>query len=306
MRRAIRDRGLKLLTDLHDVNAYERIIMVAHSLGTVIAYDLVSLLWAERRNALVVRENEPAFEKLRAVEIAAHALAGTTERHRDDRRRAYREAQRTFRLALRSGGADGNARSRRPDEEWLISDLVTLGSPLTHAEFLLSRNPNDLRDKIVRWLFPTNWPQFQKIQSEQRKKIEDRPGRPPPEVFGPPDGLFSYFLASPETWSMHHSAPFSAVRWTNIYDPHRRIFQGDIISGPLASVFGNGILDINLRDLRGQSSVFSHTLYWAITPGRPAPHVEALRKAVDLLDRPDSEIGWENLDRQAPADITRI
>lgn len=287
MRRAIRERGLKLLNDLHACEDYERIVLVAHSLGTVIAYDLVSFLWATRERALRVHEGEAAFHRLRAVKEAAHELAGTTDANRVERRHAYREARRAFRLALRSGGEDGSLRPRKPEEESLISDLVTLGSPLTHAAFLLARNDADLADKEARWLFPTNLPQFQRIESEQLAKIQARQEPVPPEVWGPPGGIFSYFI-SEKTWSLHHSAPFTAVRWTNIHDPHRMIVKGDIISGPLARVFGEGILDIDLKELRGQSPIFSHTLYWSLT--RPSQHIDALRKAIDLLDRPDRDI----------------
>jgi hypothetical protein len=290
MRHAIRERGLKLLQDLHDTKSYERIIMVAHSLGSIIAYDLVSLFWATRRDALVVHEeDDPVFLKLRAVETAAHSLAAATDANRVELMQAYREAQRSLRLAMRSGGEDGTGRPREPTEEWLISDLVTLGSPLTHAPFLLARDAKDLSDKIGDWLFPTNCPQFQVIQTEQRRKIDDRPAPPPTAaVLGPPQGLFSYFLRPPKTWSLHHAAPFAAVRWTNIYDTHRPILRGDIISGPLAPVFGAGIRDIDLKELRGQSPVFSHTLYWALAPGGgPMPHIDALRKAIDLQDTPD-------------------
>jgi hypothetical protein len=297
MRRMIRDRGLKLLDDLHASGAYERIIMVAHSLGTIIAYDLISFLWATREQALRVREDEPAFNRLREVEKAAHELADANETNRAEKRVDYREAQRAFRLALRSGGADGTLREREPNEEWLISDLVTLGSPLAHASFLLARDDTDLTDKKTRWLFPTNWPQFQKIESEQREKIKARLEPVQTEVWGPAGGLFSYFR-SEKTWSMHHAAPFAAVRWTNIYDPHRLVFQGDIISGPIAPVFGEGVRDIDLRGLRGQARIFSHTLYWApVSTGdvarRPASHIDTLRRAIDLLDRPDRNV-WEN------------
>ena len=80
MRAAIRNRGLKLLKDIHDSGAYERVIVVAHSLGTVIAYDLIALLWAERGKALLIQETESLFGKLRAVEEAAHALEAATGR----------------------------------------------------------------------------------------------------------------------------------------------------------------------------------------------------------------------------------
>src|SRR3954471_16109204 len=182
MRRAIRERGLKLLQNIHDSGDYERVIFVAHSLGTVVAYDIISLFWTTQRAAAKVQENEPAFDRLREVEIAAHELAAATDANRVSRRLAFREAQRALRLALRSGGADGTGRTRAPGEEWLISDLVTLGSPLTHAVFLLARDAADLRDKFERFLFPTNWPQFQLVQTEQRQKIDDRPVPPSPHV----------------------------------------------------------------------------------------------------------------------------
>jgi hypothetical protein len=287
MRRKIRERGLALLNKLHAGGAYNRIIIVAHSLGTIVAYDLVSFLWATREQALRVGEGGAAFRKLRAVEQAAAALAGAPS---EATRSAYREAQRAFRLALRSGAPedDGKPRERKPEEEWLISDLVTLGAPLAHAVFLLARDEADLADKKDRWLFPTDPPQAQKIESEQRKKIEARPEPVPAEVWGPPEGLFSYFRED-KTWSMHHAAPFAAVRWTNIHDPHRMIFLGDIISGPVASVFGEGVRDIDLKALRGESPRFSHTLYWTPTDDA-SPHIDALRKAMDLLDRPDRQI----------------
>jgi hypothetical protein len=298
MRHAIRERGLKLLQDIHDTGFYDRVIMVSHSLGTIIAYDLVSLFWANRPDALVVAEDdETLFKKLRAVETAAHALAAATDANRTQLLHAYREAQQTLRLAMRSGGEDGNGRTRAPKEEWLISDLVTLGSPLTHAKFLLARDSGDLEEKIKRFLFPTNLPQFQLIQTEQRNKINLREPKPSDEIFGPKGGLFSYFLGppkqpdDPKKWTLHHAAPFAAVRWTNIYDTHRPILRGDIISGPVAPVFGAGIHDINLKDLRGQSKHFSHTLYWALpSDGGPMPHIEALRKAINLQDKPDSEL----------------
>jgi hypothetical protein len=291
MRADIRDRGLKLLKDIHDSGAYERVIVVAHSLGTVIAYDLIALLWAERGKALLIQETEPLFDKLRAVEKAAHALQAVSGNN-ESVLQVFRDAQRGFRRGLRSGGDDGTQKPRTNDEQWLISDFVTLGAPLTHAQFLLARDKTDLDEKITRWLFPTSPPQFQPIESEQLAKINARPVPPSSAILGPGGGLFSYFFGAPETWSMHHAAPFAAVRWTNIYDPHRLIFAGDIISGPLAPVFGKGIRDINLKELRGQSPRFSHTLYWSVPKGRAnsagLPQIQALQNAINLLDLPET------------------
>lgn len=72
------------------------------------------------------------------------------------------------------------------------------------------------------------------------------------------------------------------MRWTNIFDPTQAIYRGDLISGPMVENFGRGIVDIDLRQVRGQSKRFSHTRYWAsdASPGQLA----ALRSALNFLD----------------------
>ncbi|WP_037074359.1 hypothetical protein [Rhizobium leguminosarum] len=86
---------------------------------------------------------------------------------------------------------------------------------------------------------------------------------------------------------MHHAAVFAAVRWTNISDRSRLIFQGDLISGPLRPVFGPGIIDIDLKAVRGRAHHFTHTEYWASRA--TASQLQVLRQAVNLLDRPPEE-----------------
>ena len=53
-RRDIRTAGLTLLRGLHEdeLRRYERIILVGHSLGSVIAYDVITWLWQERHHRL--------------------------------------------------------------------------------------------------------------------------------------------------------------------------------------------------------------------------------------------------------------
>jgi hypothetical protein len=90
-------------------------------------------------------------------------------------------------------------------------------------------------------------------------------------------------------WQLHHATPYAAVRWTNIYDPAVLVAFGDLISGPLAPVFGPGIIDVNLKQVRGRQSLrFTHTKYWSLPDGKPAEvpkHIEQLRKALDLGGR---------------------
>jgi hypothetical protein len=46
-RRNIRMEGISLLKRLHESGKYDRVVLVGHSLGSVIAYDLVKFLWNE-------------------------------------------------------------------------------------------------------------------------------------------------------------------------------------------------------------------------------------------------------------------
>ena len=185
---------------------------------------------------------------------------------------------------------DDGSLDRAHDGRWLITDFITLGSPLTHADFLLTSKLSDLQERIA---------------------TRDYSVAPPiPEVLDPPnvdyarDAQFPLSPAdAPELlsfpfipkdsqelhWQMHHAAVFAATTWTNIYDPPHLIFGGDFISGSLKQLFGDGVEEINLAERRGRKSYgFTHTKYWwqprdydpATTP--PAPHIVALREALNL------------------------
>ena len=89
-------------------------------------------------------------------------------------------------------------------------------------------------------------------------------------------------FGSANLWQLHHAAPFAAVRWTNIHDPALLVILGDLISGPIAPIYGPGVIDVDLRRLRGQSLRFSHTRYWSMQVAAAPPHVAVLRDALDF------------------------
>lgn len=49
-RNKIREEGIKLIDTLHKSKKYTRVIIVGHSLGSVIAYDLIRLYWSTLRS----------------------------------------------------------------------------------------------------------------------------------------------------------------------------------------------------------------------------------------------------------------
>jgi hypothetical protein len=272
-RQAVRERGLKLLSALHEGNYYKRIVVVSHSLGTILAHDLLSYFWAQREGSRKIEVTSPEFDALSALEAAAGAIdrpnpapSALTE---------YYEAQRHLRLALAN---------RPPVTRWLISDFVTLGCPLTHAEFLIAASKEDLTKRKFERELPQSPPLREDLDPKVFRLAQATHKLPVGATFDA-SRLISFPLpSSPHIWELHHAAPFAVVRWTNIYDPASLVYRGDIIGGPLADKLGPAIIDIDLKLLRGQSRSFTHTKYWEIND--EPKHIEALRKAVNLLDDP--------------------
>jgi hypothetical protein len=282
-RAEVRERGLALLRALHAGSRagerYDRIVVVAHSLGSIVAYDILNHFWAECGPN---RKNAPGSEARAALD----ALDSYLQKHRgepDFDLEEYRSLQRAVSRAL-----------AKEECGWRISDLITLGSPLSHAAFLLAKDDVDLANRI-----------------EERQL----PICPP----GPADDSRSFFVPIDGTprdkWLPHHATLFTATRWTNIYDPHPwrgMIFHGDLISGRVGNHpdyhlkgtepgrFGEGIRDIAV-EMRRPCPVlgdrcFTHTLYWSLLAhgkrldgdntegyGQKA-HVEVLREAIGLAD----------------------
>lgn len=272
-RKNIRERGLALLSDLHNGD-YDRVIIVGHSLGSILAYDLISYFWATRTAPRTVVEGTPEFAALRDLE---QVLKDTADLSSQDAAQKFDPVRRAFCRALRSrprpaaGAVDGR---------WLITDLVTLGSPLGHADFLLAKSAKDLAKRRADRDLPTSPP---------LRELLDPEGVPKAKAAGLPidperPQLLCFPFGSKGEWQLHHAAPFAAVRWTNVHDPARLVFFGDVISSPVARAFGSGVMDIDLRAERGQSLRFSHTRYWWMpkSGGQTPKHVEILRRVLDL------------------------
>ncbi len=199
----------------------------------------------------------------------------------------YYAAQRRLRVALAARPAPpAHDPQATPDPRWLITDFVTLGSPLAHAEFLIAASAEDL----ARRKFERELPQSPPLREDLDPnvfRLAQATGKLPVGVDFKISKLISFPPPSaPHVWEVHHAAPFAVVRWINVYDTASLVFRGDIIGGPLASEFGPAIIDIDLKSLRGQSHSFTHTKYWAID-GEPT-HIDVLRSAVNLLDEPGS------------------
>jgi hypothetical protein len=262
MRRRIRAEGIELLKRLQNCEQYDRVILVGHSLGSVIAYDILRNLWPEY-NTLHAKLTKIDQKALHELEGDGRALAASP----------------TPELAarFRMGQSALWKEQRRQGNPWLVTDLITVGSPLAHAELLLARTNDELR---------------------QRQTERELPTCPPV----PDEGSYSYPLTYDvdgerrTLYALHHGAVFGCTRWTNVYFPARLGFFGDLVGGPLHEVFGQGICDIPVDSAEWggwlKHSPMIHTHYWnkdtvpqGVHDGPTAWALDILHKALDLESR---------------------
>lgn len=153
---------------------------------------------------------------------------------------------------------------------WLITDFITLGSPLAHAQLLMADDTADFERKKLEYEFPTCPPNDSEALSyRQNYRISSAAGNQLCSVSIP-----------------HHGAPFSCVRWSNLYFPYSRLIFGDLVGGPLAPAFGKGVRDIPVRPSVGgwlNTTIISHTKYWAGAPTAPRTPREAIKPCLNSL-----------------------
>jgi len=276
-RALVRQRGLDLLDALHDKKStdgktpeYDRIVIVGHSLGTMVAYDLLLHYWVRSGpdHHQLKQVSLELATALRQVDQFVNAtwtpgagLAGAIPLAQFNHA-AYRTAQAAVFEALRDSPLN-----------WRISDLITLGSPLIHSEFLVV----DSKDQLA--------------QTFEQRRFASSPPRPDP-VQGAPASMLYMDNTTGQGPFAHFAAPFAAVRWTNIHDDCWFPALADVVSGPVQPTFGPAIWDHNVAIRRPEwwvpvaDRLFTHTRYWhwhkSYDPANPPEHIALLRAALDL------------------------
>ena len=276
-RNRIRAAGVALLERLQADGRYDRIIVVGHSLGSVIGYDIVTFAW--NRASDVLRREIEAGEIPKAVPnqqklAAAENLAGLPT------------------AGIRAGWAqatrDLHYEQKRLGQRWLITDLITVGSPLAHASLLLAHGAADL---------------------ERRKLERELPAAPPVREDG---AHFSYVRQTPNVNGQRlsarvidHAGVFATTVWTNLYFPCRFLLFGDLIGGEVAPVFGAGVTDIAVKT-KVRFGWLAHTEYWTYfdkmaKDAAPERLIAALDlERVGLAKPPVTPIPITHLDQVAP------
>ncbi|WP_156414973.1 hypothetical protein [Phaeobacter sp. CECT 5382] len=273
VRKNIRRGMIDFLESLHTSGRYERIIVVAHSLGAYIAYDGISYLWTKMNQDHVLplaagqedrRKKELDPDVLARFESAATELKDGKTNDPE----AYRALQRELWAAHRAAG-----------NSWLITDFVTAGTPMYMADKLLTKDEDEFRVRQTRRDI-ASCPPFPDLPGKKKK------------------GIFSYPYKGGDV--LYHAAPFAVVRWSNMWFPAHLGFFGDWFGGPLARLFGTGIKDYPLmgNDWKRFLPAWAHTLYFTY------PEDESEGSATGVLHdfmELDPQAWWPNGARAKPA-----
>jgi hypothetical protein len=254
IRHDIRNDGIKLLKKLHEDGAYERIIVVGHSLGSFVAYDILKHVWEEYNKVYTepVASPQEALKNLEKVgEDLRNGAAGTTVQD-------YMNAQVSLWKELRGLG-----------NPWLVTDFITIGSPLAHASLVLAKSTDELRMRQRQRELPTTPPD---AEIEPTKAARHRYSYRVWDGYGEKKNI--------KLRAVHSAGAFAVIRWTNIY------FSGDLAGGPITD-FGPGIRNIRVDSGNPwvDHTLFAHTSYWdqhLMTNKAKTNAVTELTKILDL------------------------
>jgi hypothetical protein len=224
VRRNIRRGMMDLLQSLHDKGRYSRVVVVAHSLGAYIAYDAITSLWAsmckfhcgpitDEPGASIPLDGVAALEE-KARLLLDHPTEGLTEaqmQELDDYRAAQFELWKNL---------------RRQGNPWLITDFISVGTPMYMADLLLAKNRESFRTLVKTAGLPQCPPLngFQPVEGELR-----------------PPGNYAWNNRGRNV--LTHGAPYAVVRWTNLFFRADNGWNGDWFGDALRPLFGKGIID---------------------------------------------------------------
>jgi len=222
VRRDIRAGMVDLLEGLHKDKRYSRIVVVAHSLGAYIAYDGITYLWPQMCNLHggPIDDDGPTLPLtgLSELQVAANAVRQAS---------APTDQQLTV---LRSRQFELWRQLRLQGNPWLITDFISLGTPMYFADLLFAKNRKGFDKLVERAELPVCPP------ISATKTVED----PDPQYA-------SYGHPNRGRTVLGHGTPFAVVRWTNLFFPAKLWFFGDWFGGRLMQLFGKGVLDISIQ-----------------------------------------------------------
>lgn len=253
-RQLIKKDGIEILKSLQELKndkgnyKYDRIIIVGHSLGSVIGYDIIKHSWIDYNKKVSFLRSQASvpiatteIETIEKLEKTGSKLCKIYQESKDKNKPEHSDF---LESVAKFQVLQGELWTQQILEQlkWRVSHFITLGSPLTHADFLLSKKPSELNDRINQRELPVCPPTD--ADFDLRDNI---------------DRKYTYDKKKNSIHNLHHAAMFAITKWTNLY------FNGDIIGGRVGQHFGFGVKDIEARinnDLNLHDKKASHVRYW--------------------------------------------
>ena len=227
-RQKIRSAGLMLLDKVVGSGRYDRVIVVGHSLGSVIGYDMLTFAWQRHIDELRDR-NSAEWLKGQFPNRATRAL-----RDAESAAKTIRDTHDPTPEQMSAMAADWRRASRAVDDEqrangdgWTVTDFVTLGNPLTHGALLLADDRLDFERRARERELP-HCPPIRELSGKfsfEHRGVDDQ-GRPQRAIVP------------------NSAAVFAVTGWTNLFFPCRYVLYGDLVGGPVAPLFWPGVRDV--------------------------------------------------------------
>lgn len=259
-RSKIRQEGIQLLRKLHEdvdendptCRTYDRIVLIGHSLGGIIAYDILSFLWSADNKIFDKTADANILEQNALAEISDYVKGEEMDvAHYQTLQNNLFQEQKEL----------GNF--------WRISDFITLGTPLAHGGFLLAKDDMDFMMKVEQREVAVSPPQ---MHAEENQFFYAKPFEVE-EVFMTESGIASTQMVKRSVKLLHSAAQFGVVRWSNFY------FKADYIGGSMRQWFGKGMIDkeiIPVGKTNQNIPVKPHTAYWSAEQPEPMGEIRQI------------------------------
>lgn len=242
----IKQKGIELLKKLHEKQdkdgnpLYSRIVIIGHSLGSIVGYDIITNLWHDYIYTYVPEKApvlQPVLDKMTKLLAECHQSKCKFPREE------YNQLQEELFSEIKT--------LKNP---WLVTDFITIGSPLCHGAYIMAKDYAEFDRKTNYRELPLNPPKIEvKLQGNEIVKDYENAIAYPEDIKGK-DGKAVAMKV------INHSSQFSFIKWTNIY------FENDYVGGDLNYYFGDGIQNHSFTPKGGYSKrklpFFSHTHYW--------------------------------------------
>ncbi len=250
VRNAIRKGLIDLLEELHEAEIvhvdkngtetklpkYDRIIVATHSLGSIVAYDAISVLWGRMCKLHAKPDKSRPFSESSIIALESVAVS-------------LNDPDGLATVAdFQSAQIEAWVEMRENGNPWRITDFITFGNPMAQSNQLLARSREDLRHLICRKelvscppLPDAPWmtgPREHELQSHEWDWCQNTEEQLRKAYYN--DKWHYWWPCSAGAPNLAYSSPFAVIRWTNVW------YTADVFGGPLAPLFGKGIRDVKL------------------------------------------------------------